>query len=164
MKLKLSLIFNLLLSITVFISVWKAGIDKKAYDTCVLELSREIIAFKEFMDNNEFRELLLTAYNSHVNQTDDTPHITASGAKTSYQTIALSRDLIRHYNNPNTEGFNYGDTVLVIMSKKFIIEDTMHRRHKNRGDIWTCDYDEAIRFGINDGLLVYKNNIAVKDR
>jgi 3D (Asp-Asp-Asp) domain-containing protein len=98
--------------------------------------------------------MVFTAYNSHVNQTDHQPRLTASGRKTSYQTLALSRDFITKYNYPDNYGFNYGDTVEIYFRKDIIIEDTMNKRYCKRGDIWTESKLEAIKFGRHLGLLV----------
>jgi len=139
---RLSYVLNLIL-IVLFLSLQR-------------EISRnnDMAKLLEFIESNTFHPLILTAYNSHINQTDHTPRITASGRKTSYQTIALSRDFIQRYNYPDCKGLNYGDTVTIIMRKQFIVEDTMNQRYTNRGDIWTESKKEALRFGKNKGLLV----------
>lgn len=108
----------------------------------------------EYLLTFESKQIVLTAYNSHRWQTDDSPHETASGTKTSFQTLALSRDLIRSYNqNGITE---YGDTVKIVI-KQSIVEDTMNRRYVNRGDVWTDSYTEARKFGKQKAYLIYKN-------
>ena len=88
-----------------------------------------------------------TAYNSLANQTDSTPHITATGTRTRPGVIALSRDLLRV--------FPYGTRVTLqdlsgrynFSGRVFIVEDTMHVRKTNQVDIWMPTYNEAIRFG-----------------
>lgn len=114
----------------------------------------EYMRLMRFIDSNEFHPLILTAYNSHVNQTDNTPHITASGRRTSFQTLALSRDFIFKYNHPDNAGFNYGDTVDVFLHKTMIVEDTMNPRYTKHGDIWTKSKAEAKRFSRREGLLI----------
>lgn len=103
---------------------------------------------------HDSKKIVLTAYNSYKWQTDDTPHITASGAKTSYQTLALSRDLIKAYNEHGIA--NYGDTVRIVLIKDFIVEDTMNKRYMNYGDIWTHVYEDAIKFGKQGAYIVFK--------
>ncbi|WP_339096973.1 3D domain-containing protein [Deinococcus sp. VB343] len=88
-----------------------------------------------------------TAYNSLANQTDSTPHITATGTRTRPGVIALSRDLLR--------AFPYGTRVTLqdlsgrynFSGRVFVVEDTMHVRKTNQVDIWMPTYNEAIRFG-----------------
>ena len=101
-------------------------------------------------------EVIFTAYTSHIWQTDDTPDITASGSRVSFQTLALSRDLIKTYNENGI--VDYGDTVIVVLIKPMIVEDTMNKRFRNRGDIWTANFEEAVKFGITKGFLLYRGN------
>ena len=107
----------------------------------------------EYLLSHEAKRIVLTAYNSHIWQTDDTPDITASGTKTSYSTLALSRDLIKAYNDKADLGF--GDSVRIFI-KEARIEDTMNRRYKNRGDIWTDNYTQARKFGKKDAWIIYR--------
>lgn len=106
-----------------------------------------------YLLEHESKQIILTAYNSLAWQTNEEPEITASGTKTSYSTLALSRDLIKHYNQQAE--LNFGDTVRVII-KDALIEDTMNRRYKNRGDMWTDSYTEAKQFGKKSAWIVYK--------
>ena len=88
-----------------------------------------------------------TAYNSLPNQTDSTPHITATGTRTRPGVIALSRDMLKL--------FPYGTRVSLqdlsgrynFSGRVFIVEDTMHARKTNQVDIWMPTYREAINFG-----------------
>ena len=88
-----------------------------------------------------------TAYNSLSNQTDATPHITATGTRTRPGVVALSRDLLRV--------FPYGTRVTIqdlsgrynFSGRVFIVEDTMHARKTNQVDIWMPTYRDAINFG-----------------
>jgi len=107
----------------------------------------------EYLLSHEARRIVLTAYNSHVWQTDDTPDITASGTKTSYSTLALSRDLIKAYNDK--ADLDFGDSVRIFI-KNARVEDTMNRRYKNRGDMWTDSYAQARMFGKRDAWIIYK--------
>lgn len=113
-----------------------------------------IVGIMDYVDSHEFYPLTITAYNSYLNQTDHRPSLTASGRKTSYQTLALSRDLISRYNHPEASGFEYGDTVTIVLSKEIIIEDTMGRRFRNRANVWTEIKAEAREFGIKQGIMI----------
>lgn len=90
-------------------------------------------------------QVVVTGYSSTPEQTDSTPYITASMTHVRRGVIALSRDLIRSY-NPKAP-FNYGDHVMVEGVGVFVVEDTMHRRHHRRADIWFPTTDEAMRWG-----------------
>lgn len=88
-----------------------------------------------------------TGYNSLGGQTDNSPHITATGTRTRPGVIALSRDLLRVfpygtrvYIQDLSGGYNFGGQV-------FIVEDTMAARKVNSVDIWMPSYGQAIRFG-----------------
>lgn len=83
-------------------------------------------------------KMIITAYSSDPEQTDDTPFITASGKTVSDGIIA---------NNMLPFGTKiripdvYGDKV-------FVVEDRMHRRKgKYHIDIWFPKYDRAKEFG-----------------
>jgi 3D (Asp-Asp-Asp) domain-containing protein len=100
-----------------------------------------------------------TAYNSLASQTDDTPHITATGATTSFGIVALSRDLLEQipygslvrlrdlgdYKNGN--GVGHYQTMLDGQAY-FIVEDTMHQRKYNQLDIWFPSFNDAIHWGV----------------
>ena len=73
-----------------------------------------------------------TAYNSVKSQTLGTPNITAWGDTLvpGMKSIAVSRDLI-------AKGLKYGTMVRIdTLSDTFYINDKMHRRWKNRIDIY----------------------------
>lgn len=92
-----------------------------------------------------------TAYSSYPSQTDSTPFITATGARTRLGIIAVSRDLLRT--------IPYGSRVKLqdlsgnarfnrlFADRVFVVEDTMHVRWRNRIDVWFPDNSTAIRFG-----------------
>lgn len=90
----------------------------------------------------------VTAYTSHEGQCDATPHVTASGAKVRRGVIALSRDLLRHFNP--AAPFNWGDRVHVEGLGEFIVEDTMSGRYERRADIWLPDSASAIAWGVRE--------------
>lgn len=79
-----------------------------------------------------------TAYSSTVDQTDDSPFITAFGTHVRDGVVAANflpmGTLIRI---PEV----YGEKV-------FVVEDRMHKRHTDRIDIWFGSRGEARQFGI----------------
>ncbi|WP_245575193.1 3D domain-containing protein [Meiothermus rufus] len=103
--------------------------------------------------------LKATAYTSSVRETDSTPFITATGARTRIGIIAVSRDMLKvlpygskvmleDLGTPNGTGkgrFNY-----LFKDRVFIVEDTMHPRKRERIDVWLPDRSTAIRFGVRN--------------
>ena len=82
--------------------------------------------------------MVVTAYSSAVNQTDDTPFITASGKYVEDGIIA---------NNMLSFGTRvrlpelYGDKI-------FVVQDRMHQRKgKYHADVWMSEYKQAKDFG-----------------
>jgi hypothetical protein len=86
----------------------------------------------------------LTVYNPETRQCDNTPTITASNERIDMDKlrnqeirwIALSRNLLKRWKG----AFHYGDTVQISSGDKeidglWIIQDTLHKRYKNRGDL-----------------------------
>ena len=102
-----------------------------------------------YLQAHESKEILLTSFNSHKHQTDGSPFITASGSRVSFQTLALSQDLIGEY-------IEFGDTVQIILIKNFIAEDIMNKRFKNRADAWSDNYENSKEFGIKKAFLKFK--------
>jgi 3D (Asp-Asp-Asp) domain-containing protein len=97
-----------------------------------------------------------TAYTSSVRETDQTPFITATGARTRMGIIAVSRDMLR--------GLPYGSRVMLqdlgsvkgrgvgrfnylLRDRVFVVEDTMNPRIRNRIDIWLPNRRLALNFG-----------------
>ncbi len=104
--------------------------------------------------------LKATGYNSLANQTDSTPFITATGARTEFGVIAVSRDLLssdipygslvrikdlgNYYNGRGAGKFQN----LLDKQELFIVEDTMHKRKKQQIDVWFPKKSEALNWGI----------------
>lgn len=104
--------------------------------------------------------LRATGYNSFAAQTDATPHITATGARTRTGIIAVSRDLLgadipygslvrirdlgNYYNGRNPGRFQN----LLDSQGLFIVEDTMHARKTQQVDVWFADYASAVNWGV----------------
>ena len=101
-----------------------------------------------------------TGYNSFAAQTDATPNITATGARTRTGIIAVSRDLLsadipygslvrirdlgNYYSGRNPGRFQH----LLDAQGLFIVEDTMHPRKQGQIDIWFADYASAVSWGV----------------
>lgn len=81
--------------------------------------------------------VIVTAYSSTVDQTDDTPFITASGSWVREGIVAANF-------------VPMGTRIMLpeLYGKKvFIVEDRMHPRKKYQVDIWFASYIEAKNFG-----------------
>ncbi|MDX2006310.1 MAG: hypothetical protein SFU83_13605 [Meiothermus sp.] len=103
--------------------------------------------------------LKATAYTSSVRETDSTPFITATGARTRIGIIAVSPDMLRTlpYGSRVTledlgtpGGLGRGRFNYLFRDRVFIVEDTMHPRMRGRIDVWLPDRATAIRFGVRN--------------
>ena len=82
--------------------------------------------------------LKVTAYSSSVDETDDTPLITASGMTVRDGIVA-------------TNLLPFGTLVKIpklFGDKIFIVEDRMSKKMKNNIDIWMSSKAKALRFGV----------------
>ena len=88
--------------------------------------------------------MTITAYRSIPRQTDASPWITSIGERVHPHGVAVSRDLLVQ----NGGTLNYGDLVYVEGFGFKVVNDCMHKRHKQAIDIWVATYKEekAIRF------------------
>ena len=100
-----------------------------------------------------------TAYNSDVDQTDSTPHITATGATTAFGVIAVSQDMLASipYGSlvrlKDLGGYSSGRGVgkfqeVLNTQDLFIVEDTMHPRKVEQIDVWFPYESEAMSWGV----------------
>lgn len=82
----------------------------------------------------------ITSYNNHVNQTDDTPNITATNRPVREGIIAVSRDFL-------SKGIiKYGDLVYIdCFDKWYVVEDTMNVRFTKQIDIFLFDKKESLK-------------------
>jgi 3D (Asp-Asp-Asp) domain-containing protein len=104
-----------------------------------------------------------TAYNSLAAQTDRTPHITATGARTRFGVVALSRDLLRQIPYGSQvritdlgqwgSGKNRGQYNGTLSEMLFVVEDTMHQRKRQQIDVWFPSYRAAVRWGVRQVRL-----------
>jgi 3D (Asp-Asp-Asp) domain-containing protein len=98
-----------------------------------------------------------TGYNSSVSQTDSTPRVTATGARTRFGVIALSRDMLRSipYGSQVTledmgalgSGAGRGRFNSMLQGVVFIVEDTMNKRISRTVDVWFHSRSTAMRWG-----------------
>jgi len=103
--------------------------------------------------------LKATAYTSSARETDSTPFITATGARTRIGIIAVSRDMLHElpygskvmledlgtHRGRGKGRFNY-----LFKGRVFVVEDTMHPRKRDQLDVWLPDRGTAIRFGVRN--------------
>jgi len=101
----------------------------------------------------EGKPVLITAYNAHENQTDDTPTVTANGETVVAGGMALSRDFLKVFDQKNDVA--YGDTILLITDMR--VNDTMNARFTGRADIFMWSYSDAMSFGAREGFIYYDN-------
>jgi 3D (Asp-Asp-Asp) domain-containing protein len=92
---------------------------------------------------SETRTLIVTAYSSSPDETDDSPFITAAGTRVHNGIVA-------------TNLFPFGTKIRIpdiFGDRIFVVEDRMHARHKNRIDIWYPSKKEALIFGIRQARV-----------
>ena len=101
-----------------------------------------------------------TGYNSMAAQTDASPNVTATGTRTRFGVLAVSRDLLG-------DDLPYGSLVrlrdlgsyydgrgagryqsLLDGHGLFVVEDTMHARKRQQVDVWIGDYASAVNCGV----------------
>ncbi len=85
---------------------------------------------------------IITAYNSEVAQTDDSPCITANGFNVCEhgQEDTIAANFLRFGTKVKIPEL-FGDRV-------FVVRDRMASRYTNRVDVWMKDYAEAVNFGV----------------
>lgn len=82
-------------------------------------------------------EVRVTAYSSRVEETDDTPFITASGTNVKPGVVAANwLPLGTKVRIPKVFG-----------NRVFTVEDRMHKRNGDKLDVWFPTTEEALRFG-----------------
>jgi len=150
----LSLLFlTFFIIYSVNIRTLREQVHTNGYDITEIKSSFQDIQ-KEFESekyNSSIIELVpvvVTAYNPVSSQTDDSPTITASNKKVKEGMIALSRDIEKEF------GFKFGDEVYLLDYGRFVFQDRMHERWKNRVDILMFSEKAAKEFGIKSSFLV----------
>lgn len=86
----------------------------------------------------------VSAYTPTVGQTDNNPHITATGARVRSGIVALSRNLLRSFPYHSYVEIRCGN----YFWKTYRVEDTMARSQYNKVDIFMWSYSEAIKWGV----------------
>ena len=118
----------------------------------------EVPSFEEFLQATSFInensifttkrvEVVMTAYSSTPDQTDDTPFITAMGSRVRDGIVAANF-------------LPFGTRIMIpdfFGDKVFVVEDRMHRRFSDRVDIWFADRASARHFGIRTAEIVILN-------
>lgn len=93
---------------------------------------------KNSLKTKEVVETLITAYSSSPEETDDTPFITASGAKVRFGVVAANfLPLGAKIRLPKI----FGEQI-------FVVEDRLHEKNSDRVDIWMSSKKEALEFGV----------------
>jgi len=92
----------------------------------------------EYITGRRTIRVVVTAYSSTPDQTDDTPFITASGSTVHPGTLAAN--FLRFGTKVRFPDYD--------KNKIFIVEDRMNQRYSQRADIWMETRDEAKQFGI----------------
>lgn len=148
-----------ILSIIVATWMFKAPINEKLKQISDSPTAGQLDKISRYIDeHNRYervwfdgmeRAVRITAYSPSPNQTDSRHWETASGTKVRTQGIALSRDLLTNYGGGP---FSMGDTVFVVVP--FIIDDTMHKRNKNRADILLERKYAARMWGIKNAWII----------
>lgn len=85
---------------------------------------------------------VMTAYNSEVGQTDESPCITANGYDVckSGQEDTIAANFLKFGTKVKIPDL-YGDRI-------FVVRDRMNKKHPNRVDIWMKDRASAVKFGV----------------
>lgn len=100
--------------------------------------------------------LQATAYTSSVRETDGTPFVTATGARTRLGILAVSPDLLRvlPYGTQvrlrdlgSVYGRGRGQFDYLFQGRVFVVADVMHPRMREKVDVWLPDRATALRFG-----------------
>jgi len=112
-----------------------------------------------FARSPEIFILKATAYTSTPRETDATPYVTATGARTRLGILAVSRDLldeelpygslVRLYDLGRwQDGKGAGTFDPLFKGLLFVVEDTMNKRKRQQIDIWLPDRTLALKFGV----------------
>jgi len=124
-----------------------------------------LAAFGVFAEAPRVLILKATAYTSSPRETDQTPFITATGARTRLGILAVSRDLlqselpygslVRLYDLGRwRDGKDAGTFDPLFKGLLFVVEDTMNKRKRQQIDIWMPDRALALKFGVRRVKLV----------
>jgi 3D (Asp-Asp-Asp) domain-containing protein len=117
-----------------------------AQNSPVLEPSKKEI--KEEV-NKKLSKILLTGYSSSLDETDETPFVTASGNSVRFGVVAAN---FLPFGTKIRLPKIFGDQI-------FIVEDRLHENYSDRIDIWFPTKEEALRFGVKiSEVEIFDNN------
>lgn len=104
-------------------------------------------------------EVKITSYNSLAWQTDSTPDITATGQRTRYGIVAVSRDLLSEYPYGTklliVQAGGHGCNAWDVLDTVFEVQDTMHIRKKRQVDIWLPELEQSRQWGACQGKVLF---------
>lgn len=120
------------------------GDEKIEYGRIIEMNNIKIRGYYDFNILKEF-EAIVTGYSSTIDQTDDTPFITASGKEVKDGILACPRKY------PFESKFE-------IDGKEYICEDRLHIRYDDRFDIWFSTREQAKAFGTSIKNIKLLNN------
>lgn len=89
------------------------------------------------------RKVVVTAYSSTPDQTDDSPFTMANGRRVHNGAIAVN---FLPFGTKVRIPDMFGDKV-------FTVEDRMHKRFSQRVDIWMSNRQDALRFGLREATI-----------
>lgn len=94
------------------------------------------------------KEVEVTVYTSRIQETDDSPYITAYNEKVRRGSVAVSRDLLQF--------FDFGKEIVLENYGIFTVTDVMNKRYKNSVDIWSGDLEAARHHGRQKTTLMWQ--------
>jgi 3D (Asp-Asp-Asp) domain-containing protein len=101
----------------------------------------------------KYSDMNLTCYTNRIEETDSTPHHTASGRIVYEGSCAVSQDIygpVISKDKKKRIGIWPGDLIYVVaVNKWLVVEDTMNKRHKRHIDLfmYVKDLKKAQKFG-----------------
>ncbi len=129
----------LLAALLVVSGTLKVGIIHGAVEPEIQPQYQTAAAADSPITSSRWVEAVATAYSSRVEETDDTPFITASGTHVHEGTMAAN-------------WLPFGTKVRIpelFGDRVFTVEDHMNKRHQgNSIDVWFNDTQKALRFGV----------------
>lgn len=117
-------------------------------------LAEEVSQLKELVESIHIEgkkkiltyNIELSHYTASRDETDSTPHVTATGSKPVVgRTLALSRDLFSHLK---------GKKVYIKGMGVYTVEDTMNPRYARRGDLLVASKSEARKLGVKKDVKI----------
>lgn len=122
------------------INIASAAITSESVPTSSIESVMEATSLRSvttIAQPKRSMNVVITAYSSTPDQTDDTPFITATGDHVADGIIAANF-------------LPFGTLVQIpkyFGDKIFVVKDRMHKRFSDRVDVWFPDRESALRFG-----------------